>query len=66
MTADVWIEIENYEVMGAAEQDEILFIVSRVLSGSAENAGIRLRHISTARRDVCMSPGTPESFHKRP
>jgi hypothetical protein len=45
-------------------QDEVLFIVGRVLDGIAEDAGIRLRHNSSGRSNVCVSPGTPESFHK--
>ena len=66
MTDDVRIEIEDYEGMSAAVQDKILFIVIRVLNHRAKDAGIRLRHISSGRRYICVSPGTPESFHEKP
>jgi hypothetical protein len=66
MTADVRIEVKDYKGVRAAMQDEILLVVSWVLYGITEDTGIGLRHIRSGRRDVGMSPRTPESFHRKP
>jgi hypothetical protein len=66
VTADVRIEVEDYEVVSTTMQDEFLFVVDWVRYGLTKDTGIGLRHISYGRRDIGVSPGTPESFHKKP
>ena len=63
VTADVGVQIEDDEIVSAPMKHEILFIVGWILLRCAENAGGGLRHIGSARGDISMSPGTPESFH---
>jgi hypothetical protein len=65
VTTDVRIEVKNYKGGGTAMQDEILFIVGWVSDGVAKDTRIGLRHINSGGRDVSVSPGTPESFHKK-
>jgi hypothetical protein len=66
MTADVRIEVKNYKVMSAAMKDEMCFVFGWVPYGITKDTGIGLRHISSDRGDIGVSPGTPESFHKKP
>src|SRR5437879_5039786 len=63
VTADIRVQIEDDEIVSAPMKDVILFIVGWILLRGAENAVGGLRHIGSARGDVSMSPGTPESFH---
>src|SRR2546429_6535279 len=63
VTGDVGIQIENDEIMSAPMEHEIVFVLGWILLRGAENAVGGLRHIGSARGDVSMSPGTPESFH---
>jgi hypothetical protein len=66
MTADVRIEVKNYEVVSTTMEDESLFVVGRVFYGTTKDTGIGRRHVGSSRRDIGVSPGTPESFHKKP
>src|SRR5205807_5808585 len=63
VTADIRVQIEDDEIVSAPIKQEILFIVGGIFLRGAENARARLGHIGSARGDVSMSPGTPESFH---
>jgi hypothetical protein len=65
VTADVGIEIKDYEVVGATMKDESLFVVGWDICGLTKDTGIGLGHVY-CRRDIGVSPGTPESFHKKP
>jgi hypothetical protein len=65
MTADIGIEIKNYEVVSGAVQNEIMLVIGCVLLGLAEDAGTALRQIGSGCSDVLVPPGTPESFHKQ-
>jgi len=47
-------------------KDEMFFVVGWVLYGITKDTEIGLRHISSDRGDVGLSPRTPESFHKKP
>jgi hypothetical protein len=63
MTADVGIEIEDYETVGSTMEDEILLVVGRILMGLAKDTLNNARHFGSTCRDIRVSPGAPESFH---
>src|SRR5438067_3550104 len=63
VASDVGIQIEDDEIMGAPMEHEIVFVLGWILLRGAEDADGGRRHIGSARGDVSMSPGTPESFH---
>ena len=60
MTADVGILVENYEVVKAAMNNQVLRIGGWIFLRFTEDAGaLRLAGIG----DVIVSPGAPQSFH---
>jgi hypothetical protein len=63
VAADVRIPIENYEILPAAMNDQIIFVGSRVLTCCTEDTGWS-GIFSTGGTDVGVPPGTPESFHE--
>jgi hypothetical protein len=63
VAADVGIQIENYEVVSGAIQDEVLIVVIGMFLDFAEDA-TDFRSVGSGRRDVSVSPWAPESFHK--
>jgi len=63
VAADVRIAIENYEVLITAMNDQVRFVISRVLAGCTEDTG-GVRVFGAGRADVGVPPGTPESFHE--
>src|SRR2546429_8291176 len=64
VTADVWVSIEKDEVMSAAVNDQIPFVVRWILLRGAEDATGR-RFFRTAGCDVVVPPGTPQYFHRQ-
>jgi hypothetical protein len=64
MAADVWIDVEDYEIVRGAMENEILFVVSWILVGFAEDAALGIRHFRSGGRDVFVPPGAPEPFHE--
>jgi hypothetical protein len=64
VAANVWIEIEDYEVVGAAAEHEILFIIRGVFVSFAEDARLSYGHVGSGSGDVFAPPGAPESFHR--
>jgi hypothetical protein len=62
MTADIGILVENYEVMKAAMNNQVLRIVGWIFLRFTEDAAV-LRLVRAAIGDVLVSPGAPQSFH---
>ena len=62
MTADVGILVENYEVVKAAMNNQVLRIGGWVFLRFTEDTNV-LRLVGAGIRDVLVSPGAPQSFH---
>jgi hypothetical protein len=62
MTAGVGISIQDNEILRAPMDNELAFVLSRILFGNAEDAaGIGFVRAG----DVFVPPGTPECFHEQ-
>ena len=66
MTADVRIQVENYEVMAGPVHEEVLFVIGGVLLDFAEDTAGALGHVGASGSDVGVPPGAPESLHRQP
>ncbi len=62
MTAGVGIPIQDNEILSAAVDNELVFVLGRILFGDAEDAA-GLGSVRTG--DVFVPPGTPECFHEQ-
>lgn len=62
MTADVGVLVENYKVVKAALNNQIIRIVGGMFLRFTEDAGVP-GLAGAGIGDVLVSPGAPQSFH---
>jgi hypothetical protein len=63
MAADIRIQVKDYKIVPGSMQNEILFVVGRIVMGFAEDAVLSIRHFGSGSGDVFVPPGAPEPFH---
>jgi hypothetical protein len=59
--ANVGVSIEDYEILRAAINDEMAFVLGRIVLGNAEDA-VGIGILGTGCADVFVPPGAPENF----